>query len=102
MYTTKLGPLLIKGTFAPGSVVGIAVLCDDWFRDEASLVSFTFRSIFRGLIARGWDDPQAVPTPEFDRFVDDVLPRLNAVLAVLPGDPTAALHDLALAYHSSI
>ena len=40
MYVAQLIPLLVKGTFAPGSVTAIKALCDQWFRDEASLVSF--------------------------------------------------------------
>lgn len=102
MYPAKLRPLLVKGVFVPSSVRVITSICDDWFRDEASPESFTFRSIFRDLIFRGWDTQQGIPTDEFDRFVDDVLPRLNTVLSVLPADPTAALRDLVIAYHSSI
>jgi len=98
MYLAQLIPLLVEGTFAPGSVTTIGTLCDGWFRDEASLVSFVFRSVFHDLIARDWDDEQGVPTPVFNRFAADVLPRLNAVLTALPGDPTAALQDLVLAY----
>jgi hypothetical protein len=98
MYVGQLRPLLAKGVFIPGSVTSIKAVCDDWFQDEASLASFVFRSIFRDLIARDWDDPQGVPTPVFDRFLADVLPRLNAVLTVLPGDPVGALEDLLLAY----
>jgi len=97
MHVPQLLPLLVRGTFTPGSVSTIAVLCDDWFQHEASLVSFVFRSVFFDLRARDWDE-QAVPTSEFDRFVDEILPRLNAVLTVLPGDPTAALQDLVHAY----
>jgi hypothetical protein len=102
MYVAKLKQQLVSGAFAPGSVTAISVICDDWFRDESSLVSFVFRSIFQDLICRDWDDPQGIPTPEFNRFVADVLPALNAVLAVLPGDRSAALQNLVLAYHDSI
>ena len=52
MYVTQLMPLLVKGTFTPGSVTTIATLCDDWFQDEASLVSFGFRSVFFDLHPR--------------------------------------------------
>jgi hypothetical protein len=45
-------------------------------------VSFVFRSVFHDLIARDWDDEQGVPTPVFNRFAADVLPRLNAVLRI--------------------
>jgi hypothetical protein len=79
MYVTQLMPLLVKGTFTPGSVTTIATLCDDWFQDEASLVSFVFRSVFFDLRARDWDQ-QGVPTSEFDSFVAEILPRLNAIL----------------------
>ena len=102
MYVAQLIPLLVEGTFVPGSVTTIATLCDGWFRDEASLVSFVFRSVFHDLIARDWDDEQGVPTPVFNRFVADILPRLNAALTALPGDPTAALQDLVLAYRDFI
>jgi len=68
MYVAQLIPLLVEGTFVPGSVTTIAALCDGWFRDEASLVSFVFRSVFHDLIARDWDDEQGVPTPVFDSF----------------------------------
>ena len=67
MYRKQLMPLLVKGTFTPGSVTTIATLCDDWFQDEASLVSFVFRSVFFDLRARDWDQ-QGVPTSEFDSF----------------------------------
>ena len=92
MHVARLRPRLVNGTFTPGSVTTISAICEDRFRDEWSLVSFVFRSIFRDLIAQGWDDPQGRPTPEFNRFVADVLPCLNAVLTVLPGDPTRVLH----------
>ena len=101
MYVTQLMPLLVKGTFTPGSVTTIATLCDDWFQDEASLVSFVFRSVFFDLRARDWDQ-QGVPTSEFDSFVAEILPRLNATLTALPGDPTAALQGLVLAYRDFI
>jgi hypothetical protein len=101
MYITQLMPLLVKGTFTPGSVTTIATLCADWFQDEASLMSFVFRSVFFDLRARDWDQ-QGVPTSEFDSFVAEILPRLNAALTALPGDPTAALQDLVLAYRDFI
>ena len=100
MSVNQLKPLLVDGTFGPNSVTTIVALCDDWFRDEASLVSFVFRSIFHDLIAHDWGDEQGVPTPVFNRFVEDVLPSLNAVLTVLPGDSSASLHDLISAYHT--
>jgi hypothetical protein len=102
MYVAQLIPLLVEGTFVPGSVTTIAALCDGWFRDEASLVSFVFRSVFHDLIARDWDDEQGVPTPVFDSFVAKILPRLNAALTALPGDSAAALQDLVLAYRDFI
>jgi hypothetical protein len=74
-------------------VTTIVARCDHWFRDEGSLVSF----VFRALDAREWGE-QAVQTEVFDRFMTDVLPRLNAALTILPGDPTATLQDLVLAY----
>jgi hypothetical protein len=97
MYVARLQSLLVEDTFAPGSVTTIAAICNDWFRDEGSLVSFVFRSVFRELNARDWAE-QAVPTEVFDRFVTDVLPCRNAALTVLPGDPAGALQDLVLAY----
>lgn len=77
MYPSNLRPLLVKGVFTPGVVAAVAAICDEWFRDDASQESFIFRSVFRDLIFRGWGDPQSIPTTEFDRFVDDVLPRLR-------------------------
>jgi len=97
MYVDELLSLLDEDSFAPGSVTSISALCSDWFRDEGSLVSFVFHSIFRELVARDWAE-QGVPTEVFNRFVADALPRLNAALTVLPGDPTGALQDLVLAY----
>ncbi len=99
---TRLRPLLANGTFGPNLIATISAICDDWFRDEWSLVSFVFRSIFHDLIVRGWDDPQGIPTPEFNRFVADVLPCLNADLMVLPGDPMRVLQTLVVAYHDFI
>ena len=98
MYVERLVPLLVKGTFTTGSITAISTLCDDWYRSEASLASFVFRSVFRDLIAGGWDDEQGVCTSDLDHFVAEILPRLNAVLTALPGDPTAALQDLVHAY----
>ena len=71
MYVTQLMPLLVKGTFTPGSVTTIATLCDDWFQDEASLVSFGFRSVFFDLraatgISRGSRPPSS--TVSWPRF----------------------------------
>ncbi len=102
MYIAQLEQQLASGVFVPGSVTAIAQLCEDWFRDESSVVSFVFRSIFSDLIARDWDDPQGVPTSEFNRFVADVLPCLNDVLAALPGDPSGAIQKLVIAYHDSM
>jgi len=62
MYVAQLLPLLVEHTFVPGSVTTLNALCNDWFRNEGSLVSFVFCSVFRDLIARGWDDEQGVPT----------------------------------------
>jgi hypothetical protein len=64
--------------------------------------SFVFRSIFRDLIDRGFTDPQGIPTADWQRFHTDVLPRMLAVLHVLPADPVAELRDLVLAYHSTL
>jgi hypothetical protein len=32
---------------------------DAWFRNEPGLPSFVVRAVFRELMDRGWDDPQA-------------------------------------------
>jgi hypothetical protein len=102
LYIAQLRRQLSSGVFVPGSVYTIVALCDDWFRDESSVASFVFRSIFRDLISRGWDDPQGIPTSEFNRFIADVLPCLNDVLAILPGDPSGAIEKLVVAYHDSM
>src|SRR5262249_5512004 len=94
MYPNRLRPLLDNDRFVPGSVVEIARLCDDWFRDDGSPAVFVVRSIFKGLIARGWDDEQGVPTGEFDDFRVEVLPQLRAVLATLPEEPATTLKSL--------
>lgn len=100
MYRAKLKPLLASGTFHIGDVSQIISLGDNWYRNEASLASFVFLSIFRDLYHSGWNDPQGVPTDDFNRFVTDVLPRANAVLAALPGEPVNELRALVLDYHS--
>jgi hypothetical protein len=102
MHVARLRPLLVDGTFGKNLVPVIRTVCNDWFRDEASLASYVFLSIFNDLIARNWDDPQGVPPAEYNRFVADVLPCLNDVLDALPGDPTSALQQLVLAYHDAI
>src|SRR5262245_40746864 len=84
MYATRLRPLLAKDTFGPDRVSEISDICDEWYKTEASLPSFVFRSIFRDLITDDWNDEQGVPTPVYERFRDDVLLRLNAVLDALP------------------
>jgi len=93
---------LASGAFVPGSVFDIVAICDDWFRDESSVESFVFRSIFRDLLSRGWDDPQGVATSEYNRFIADVLPCLNDVLAILPGDASGAIEKLVAVYHDSM
>lgn len=102
MYPTQLKPLLAKGTFGPDCVTAIVALCDDWYRDEASLEAFTFRSIFHELNNRGWDDPQGICTPLFQQFVADILPRLDAVLAALPGNPIDPLKILVYSFSTFI
>jgi hypothetical protein len=102
MYPAKLKPLLAKGTFGPDRVREISDICDEWFKNESSLVSFVFRSIFRDLIARDWDNQQGVPNDEFERFETDVLPRLDAALNALPPRLDTTLSDLVIAYHGSI
>lgn len=102
MYIAQLKQQLADGTFVPGSVTAVAALCDDWFRYESSLASFVFRSIFDDLISRQWDDEQGIPTPDFKRFMADVVPCLRDVLAVLPGDTSGSLQKLVDAYHDSL
>lgn len=100
MHAARLLPLLVDKAFVPGSVTTILEICNDWFRDEASLASFVFRAVFCDLSVRNWDDDQGVPTSEFELFKADVLPRLNAVLTTRLGDTTGALNDLLLAHRS--
>jgi hypothetical protein len=94
--------LLADPAFAPGQIQDASVICDDWFANEASLASFVCRSIFRDMIARGFTNQQGVPTPDWDRFLADVLPRMFSLLNTLPADAAAELRDLVLVYHSSI
>lgn len=102
MHAAKPKPLLASGTFGPNSVRGISDVCDDWFKNGASTASFVFRSVFRDLLFRRWDDPQGVPSDEVSRFESDVLPRLEAVLNASAGTIDQAIAALVIADHSSI
>jgi hypothetical protein len=83
-----------------------SALWDDWFAAEPSLTTFALRSLFRDLIDRGWDDPQGVPSPDYQRFAGGVLPVLNRIvgtLAVTPSaEPVDAVDELAVAYRDSL
>ena len=102
MYQTTLRQWLVDPGITPAIVPRGSTLCLDWFKNEASLISFVIAGVFRDLIARGWDDPQGVPVDEWNRFVADVVPRMVAVLDAQPAGLQSALEALALAYHSSL
>jgi len=93
--------LLANPAFAPGDITAAEALCDQWFRNTASLEAFVLRAVFRQLIDEGWDQ-QAVPGADWQNFVNDVLPRMIAVLDALPGNADTELRALALGYHSTI
>ncbi len=102
MSPTTLRQLLADPAFAPAQVQDAADICDQWFANSADVASFVCRSIFHDLIRRGFSDPQAIPTADWQQFLTDALPRIIAVLDKLPADPSAELRDLVLGYHSSI
>jgi hypothetical protein len=101
MCPTTLRPLLAKANFAPDDLSPASLDCHQWFNSTASLESFVLSSILHDLLAR-FGDPQAVPLDEWNRFIADVLPRIIAVLDIIPADPVPALRDLVLGYHSSL
>lgn len=102
MYPSTLRPLLTNPGFAPADINAAAILCQDWFRHSASLEAFVVSSVFHDLIGRGFGDQQGVATAEWNEFLIDVLPRVIAVIDALAADPTQALRDLAISYHSSL
>ena len=63
-----------------------------------SLVSFVFRSVFFDLRRPLTGISRRFRPPSLTVSWLEILPRLNAALTALPGDPTAALQDLVLAY----
>lgn len=101
MYPTTLRPLLANPNFAPVDIIAAAADCDQWFRATAEVAPFVMLSIFRQLIDEGWTH-QAVPMSEWQDFVNDVLPRMVAVLNALPADPVAEVRALVIGYHSTI
>ena len=102
MYPTTLRQWLVDPGIVPAFIPLASTLCFDWFKNEASLVSFVFRSIFRDLIYRGWDDQQGIPTSDWDQFKADVIPRMIAAIDSPPGGLQSALDALAIAYHSTL
>ncbi len=53
-YPARLKSLLASGPVIDDRARDASDLCFDWFKHEASLASFVFRSVFRDLITRGW------------------------------------------------
>lgn len=102
MFPTTLRQLLADPAFAPGQVQDASDICDQWFANTADIASFVCRSIFHDLIRRDFTNQQAIPTADWQQFLTDALPRMIAVLDILPADPSAELRDLVLGYHSSI
>lgn len=104
MYPPALRPLLANPAFAPADITAAWKLCDQWFRNTASLASFVLRAIFVQLVELEWDH-QAVPLTDWQNFVDDVLPRmiaaLDAVPTAAPGEPVAELSALVVGFHST-
>ena len=101
MYPTTLRPLLANPAFAPNDILAAEADCDQWFRATAEVAPFVMRSIFRQLIDEGWTQ-QAVPNADWQDFLNDVLPRMVAVLDALPADPGAEVRALVIGYHSTI
>jgi hypothetical protein len=62
MYMDRLRALLDEGGIVPGNVQRIVTLCKEWFLAEPNLTTFILRSMF-GELARNWDDPQGVQSP---------------------------------------
>lgn len=89
MPAQQLKLLLVKGALISTNLQDAALLCDNWYAAEPSLMTFILRSIFRDLVLRGWDDPQGVPTAHYQTFQSLVLPHLNSVVGVLAATPSA-------------
>jgi hypothetical protein len=106
MAAAKLKSLLAKGRVVSDKLEKAASVCAEWYAAEPSLATFVLRGIFQDLIARGWDDPQGVPTAHYKLFKDGVLPHLTRVVDTLAATPSAEpiddLDALVVAYRNSI
>lgn len=100
MYPPTLRPLLASA-FTPHDIIAAEDLCRDWFANTAALEAFVLRAVFLRLMAEEWH-VQAVPSADWHNFLNDVLPRMVAVLDALPGDTAVQLRALVIGYHSTI
>jgi hypothetical protein len=101
MYPPALKPLLANPAFVPNDIIAAEDICREWFKNTAELEAFVLWAVFLRLMADDWHI-QGVPSADWQNFLNDVLPRMVAVLDALPGDTGPQLRAVALGYHSTI
>jgi hypothetical protein len=105
MYPSQLKLLLSNGGISPDNVRSALQICEDWFLQEPGLASFVFRAIFFEL-SESWKDPQGIPTAEYEKYRDGLLPELETLLGSLPtlssDDVVVSLTNLLLSYRDCV
>jgi hypothetical protein len=101
MYPPALRPLLVNPAFVPNDIIAAEDICREWFANTSSLEAFVLRAVFLRLMAEDWH-VQGVPNTDWQNFLNDVLPRMVAVLDALPGNTSTELRALVIGYHSTI
>ena len=81
-----------SGGMTPSDVKQLASVCGDWFAANPTPATLSLHAILGGL-ARDWDDPQGVPTNEYQIFKQGLLSDLQTVGTA----PTVAQLDAAVA-----
>jgi hypothetical protein len=66
--------LLANPAFILNDVIAAEDFGREWFANTASLEAFVLRAVFLRLMAADWQ-VQAVPTSDWQNFLNDVLPR---------------------------
>jgi len=101
MYPQLLRSLLADPALIPNDIIAAEDFCRKWFATTASPEAFVLHAVFLRLMAADWH-VQVVPETDWQNFLNDVLPRMVAVLDALPGDTNTELRALILGYHSMI
>ena len=101
MYPPALKSLLANPAFTPQDIIAAEDTCREWFANTASLEAFVLRAVFLRLMAEDWH-VQGVSSTDWQNFLNDVVPRMAAVLDAIPGDTSTELRALVMGYHSTI